>query len=154
MSTPGRVGKETIRQLFERNGIPEPRFYDEWYSLPALDWITHEGNAAIYRRILNDVGLYDPEDGDCDDFARCAAEEVRACQRATKDKPQDSAIAFGTVIYLPDRGKGQTAHCINVFVHRGDGGVEDLHLGFFEPQTCRIVQLSPTEIKSCQPPEF
>lgn len=147
---PGKVGKETIRQAYEAVGIPEPEFLDDWYCLPALDWVAGEFATYFLGWLSSDRRSYRKGKDDCDDFGRSASEEARACMRDTPDVPDDCAIAFGDVIYKPDYSS--QSHYVNTFPYRDIDG--NFHIAFFEPQTCKVFQMSRSELDSCCPPRF
>jgi hypothetical protein len=123
---------------------------DSRYALVDKDWLARQGAVAIRAACAERVGLAEDDAADCDDFARCAAEEIRRIHRKTKGRPRGCGVAFGVWDYITRCGTG---HWLNAVVSSPDAG-ESLQLSFFEPQRCRFVNLIPTEIQSCVNPEF
>ena len=157
--TPTVITAQRLAEFLFSCGMPEPFLSDSAYALPSLDWVTGDGGRAIFNAVCRNVGNYESEIADCDDFAFAAAAEVRRLHRVTMRGSDEHplkpcAIAWGLFPYIRENG---TAHCINIFVHReGDGEPLELRLGFFEPQPaiCRVVELTPKEIQSCVAPQF
>lgn len=112
---------------------------DATYSAPKSSWLLGE-YAAWLEKALAALGCatYTPESGDCDDFADLYAVLARIAHRRTPGSA-GSALAVGTLFYTQDKGGG---HAINVVY------TSDLGLIFVEPQTCKRVTLSATELKS------
>lgn len=115
---------------------------DDDYMLPAKGWVNGEF-ANGWFNFKATLGGWSEQDNDCDDFARGAAFFAQLLNHNTPRKPKPSALAFGEFWYRQDTGD---LHAINFFVYR-DGTA--LKVGYFEPQSCSQIVLSPKEIKSC-----
>jgi hypothetical protein len=115
---------------------------DNSYLLPALNWVAG-GFTESWFEFKNAIGAYSAEDNDCDDFARGAAFLAQVLHHNTPDRAKHVGLAFGEFCYISNT---IGSHAINMFVCREDGA---LKIGFYEPQTCSVVELTPDEIGTC-----
>lgn len=117
---------------------------DATYAFPLQ--ATVEGDFADMARpyLLQNVGDWTKEEGDCDDFAEECATLAHRMHRKTLARPRETALAFGEFWYTTTAGGG---HAINVYMCLENGV---WRLRFFEPQGCVSVRLTPEEIGSCQ----
>lgn len=120
------------------------KFADAAYALPDAGWVGDEFALAFRSFIMQlKQGTWTSEANDCDDFARAAAFFAQYLHHNTPDKSKGTSLAFGEFWYEPSGGP----HAINIFVYRDAAGA--LRVGFFEPQTFMVVQLSVREWQSC-----
>jgi hypothetical protein len=120
---------EEMRAALNFNGVPSGAIwlFDEYYSLPAVEWVTGEFANGL-DTLVNGLGFrYQADSGDCDDFARLAAWYAQYLQNRTR--PGDSALALGEFAYIQEEGKA--GHAVCVAVTRIEG---ELAVRFFEPQ--------------------
>ena len=121
---------------------------DKDYSLTTKAWLVLPFARALrsFCESFN-IGSWEAEINDCDDFSRTAAMFAQACHNHTsKEDPtrQETALAFGEFFYTKDDGEG---HAINVAIIRNDKGEHEAI--FFEPQNQTVVELTQTEKESC-----
>jgi hypothetical protein len=139
------VTAHQLTDFLTDQGIPAwatgPR--DTKYRLPAADWIFGDFSKAFesFKQSLG-ANEYAPDSNDCDDFTDLAVWYARFLH--SKAKTADS-IAFGSFIYTRDSGTCHSICC---------GVVAGPTLVFFEPQNSTQVELTPTEIYSCQEARF
>lgn len=130
-----------LEQIVSETGIP--LFYlIPWggvYSEPDLDWIDGEFSDSL-RRNLESLGLdqYEDEANNCNKFSRIAWAFATIEHARTTGHPQ-SSLSFGMMAYTKDTGG---RHAIN-------WGISDGKAFFYDPQTQSRVQLSQSEIESC-----
>lgn len=122
---------------------------DKLYALPDLNWLRTEFPLALrrfYRQML--FNGWQPEQSDCDDFARGAAFFASVLHNKMEVVPA-CALAFGEFWYA--RAEDNQDHAINCAIVN----VYDvLHLIAFEPQRALagadpIIQLTPQERNLC-----
>lgn len=142
------VDFDQVYVAVRRTGVPRAAKHiaaDETYVMPARAWVTQD-LAGLLRRRFFELGILSPVASahsgplgafDCDDFADGAAFFAQVTARTGLRTP--AGVVFGVVYYTRDTGG---RHALN-FSLTQDAGVI-----FFEPQTLREVQLSPTEIAS------
>jgi hypothetical protein len=110
---------------------------DQNYSAPKSDWLTREcfnWVTVILTRLK--VLPYRPEAWDCDDFADTFKVFASVCHRRMG---VNTGLAVGVIHYTSEK---QGPHAINMAL------TSDLGLVFFEPQTGKLVTLTPEEKKS------
>lgn len=112
------------------------------YNLPSKNWILNEFSKSFltFLKFLN-VDDYNPENNDCDDFARLAASLAQILHHRTSPAVK-TGLTVGEFWYRQDIGGG---HAINFIIYL-DGTPKIM---FFEPQTQKEVFLSETEKQSC-----
>lgn len=118
---------------------------DVVYVCPSLRWV--KGSfAQAFASFKNQLGnnTWVEEENDCDDFSRFAAFFAQYLHHNTKNKIEKTSLAFGEIWYVRDAGDD---HRINIFLYREN---EVMKVGFFEPQTCKIVTLSDYEKQNCK----
>lgn len=117
---------------------------DAEYALPTLGWIKGDFSSA-FNSFKFQLGnsQWHSESNDCDDFARFAAFFAQYLHHNTTRKLANTGLCFGEFWYVTTAGTG---HAINVFLYREN---EKVKLGFFEPQTGAVVNLTKQEIESC-----
>lgn len=121
---------------------------DSSYVFPTLEWVEGPFSDGLSKFLADWVEHYRSERADCDDFADAAAFYARGAHRLDGEAKEATALAFGEFYYRPDSGG---AHAINCFFTKvGDA----LELMFYEPQTQQVVNLSQTEISSCDYCQF
>lgn len=146
------VSKPTIYNFLFGCGIDPSiapiQLPDDRYMLPAKSWIAGEFAEALqWDQEKLGLSRYVYSKNNCNKFARHAKDFADRCHLAT-ESPDDTALAFGEFWYVTDAGPG---HCINCAVCRENA---ELELVFFEPQSCRLVNLSKKEISLCSGARF
>lgn len=136
-------GESLEAKLIDRK-IPYDVIYvvDSSYVFPTLEWVEGPFSDGLSKFLGDWVAYYRAERSDCDDFADAAAFYARGAHRFTEGQ-EGVAIAFGEFYYNPDSGGSHATNCFFTKVN------DALELMFYEPQTQKIVKLSPTEIASC-----
>ena len=133
---------DSIYELLLAKGISSRAItvLDDDYRLPARSVIV-EDFAKAFDDLKSFLGTrkYIKNARDCDKFAMLAHwlfTEIHA-----QSDHQSKGVAFGQFGYIRDAV--WTGHQINFAI------VENKELVFFEPQTCRLVELSKSEFNSC-----
>lgn len=117
-------------------------FADPNYAVPSLAWVENTLAPAFYSfKAQLQTSTYAPVENDCDDYARGAAFYAQYLHHNTKNKLANTALCFGEYWYTTGTGTG---HAINIFLYRDQA--KRIKIGFFEPQTCKIVTLLPFEL--------
>ena len=122
-------------------------FVDFYYLRPTLRWIIGPFAYALseFQKVL-ETAKYHPESNDCDNYARLAAAFAQTLHNRTERYGQmDSALAFGEFFYT-HRDGGR--HVCNVAI------VDDDKPIYFEPNGCRVVELTADEKRSCTSVRF
>jgi hypothetical protein len=134
--------KLDIQQIMARNGVAPLKLhlFDKFY-VPVSDKFVFDIVAPATFRFLTKDGIpYKPEQNDCNTFSIGAQVIASREFYFTKQDKRNVQILFGEFHYVKEDG---TSHSINVFIK------PDKTLGFFEPQSSKIVFLSKEEISSC-----
>lgn len=136
-----------VEELLQSEGIfGFPVISDRAYAAPDLAWLTDGPFAKRWSKASEELGPYNPESRDCDDFARGAAWCAQVEHSKDPDRPLGTAIAVGEFFYSTTRN---TKHAILVAVCRMDG--TNLAVAFFEPQSPpRFIRLDQVEYESCE----
>lgn len=119
---------------------------DEDYLCPSLEWVkkTFAKHWEKYK-FERELTKYIPERRDCDNFALMAMAEAKFLHQKTKQNKEVLAdLAFGEIFYTTD--KEMMGHAVNCFFYYNDDG--KLDIGFFEPQTSKILKFTEFEIES------
>lgn len=116
---------------------------DDYYSLPAVGWITNNFSLALAENLkIFKSDKYIKERNDCDDFAFLSMSLAKISHKMSTSK--NTGLAFGVFMYEIDNNGG--GHAINFAVVKVGRNYE---LVFFEPQTQKEVFLTASERKSC-----
>ncbi len=140
------------------------RIRDARYVFPSVGWlfITFAQSLAVVRPQFA-LSEWQEDDGDCDDFEDLAVFYARflhrremtlereAARAAQEEPPALAAIAFGSFEYVIGANEANGAHAINCAIVNSNGAPG---LVFFEPQNGQRVDLTPSEICSCQEIRF
>ena len=137
---------QKIRIHLATNGIiPSLSMYsDRNYAVPSKNWVAGAFSDSFFsfKQQLASSN-WTAEENDCDDFARFSAFFAQYLHHNTPNKLKNTALSFGEFLYETKELQG---HAINIFLYREQ---EKVKIGFYEPQTCKIVILTKEEIESC-----
>lgn len=147
------ISKQTVNSFLFDAGVDVATCMvispDPFYALPALSWVEREFTDSFGVFRPSQMARYADGDSDCDDFAECAAFHAHFLHRHTSGRPDKSALAFGEFYYQSRPGVG---HAINCFLYHDEQ--QSLCLGFYEPQTARVVALTREQVGTAMVVKF
>jgi hypothetical protein len=116
------------------------------YQCPPSSWVFRDFATALrqFQEAFN-VTRWTGASNCCSNFALNAWTFARDLHHNSPRAREDSQIAMGCFAYTPDTGFDD--HMLNFFVTLDDGKPR---LQFMEPQTRLRVELSESELKSCE----
>jgi len=133
------INGEEIRKHFLGAGC---HIADEDYWCPSESWIERKLN-PFFKKMCKEFGILEWQPfSDCDDHSSLyfvCAQGLWAKRRQVK--PQ--AVAVGEIWYTTKSGGGHAINCAFT-----DGNGHEPILKFIEPQTCKLVRLTPAERSS------
>lgn len=143
-----QITAEEIVKLMEANEINPLLGYavaDGVFSTPSELWIATDFSSDLknFQFYLKD-SQWVAEENDCDDFARGAAFFAQLLHHNTRNKIQQTALAFGEFWY---KQQNVGYHAIDFAVVR-DQQLK-LKVVFYEPQLKQIITLTRAEKLSC-----
>lgn len=141
---PDILGLLRVQQVIAANGIPLNKLFlfDSFYT-PVSTKFVFDNIASDIFDATKTGPIYSAEQYDCDDEALSAMVIARRSYYGRTGEKRSVAILFGEFHYHRAIGG---RHAINCFITKDGNGHK---LEFFEPQTWKLVQLTPEEIQSC-----
>jgi len=112
---------------------------DRQYAMPTRNFLEGAFSSALWSfQAFFKTLDWTAEANDCDDFARIAAGFAQILHFLTPGRPPATALAVGELWYVKDTGEG---HAINIALC----GTDANDVVCYEPQTRKVVLLTPTE---------
>lgn len=117
---------------------------DSSYAETTREWIAGTFSQA-WMSLKSQLNFtYVDEAEDCDDFSRFCAGYASYVYKNAKSRVPGTALCFGEFGFIRDADK--QAHAINIAIVVEKGAYDVV---FYEPQTCQLIDLSPSEKLSC-----
>lgn len=113
---------------------------DKFYIYVTKEFISDKLEGEIIKFLKKDNTSYKPERFDCDDYSLTSVVLARREHFHLTREQRPVTILFGEFYYMKN---GAEPHAINCFLSKGN------QIGFFEPQSNKIIDLTSDEIKSC-----
>lgn len=123
---------------------------DDLYAIPDVAWVEQELpklalSAQNYFGLVQSPGVtFQPDDRDCDDYAKLTSTFARLTYTKLKIK-SGSSLAVGDFYYTHAPGVN---HACNIILARA--GVGKYRLMFYDPMLLKFVSLSQEQVDSCQ----
>ncbi|MHC1762892.1 MAG: hypothetical protein AB9869_01110 [Verrucomicrobiia bacterium] len=142
--TPERIERELLNRGVDVFDNARLAISDSQSAVPTRRWL--QGPLAdAWLSVMRQLQVtYSPDIWDCDDYTRGAAFVAQLQHAWTPSRPANTGLAFGEFWYRQAAGG---YHAVNsAFVYE-KGNLGLVHL---EPQTGKLIELTPAEIRSAK----